>query len=230
MSKSFSSCLLTRSPSAIRGPLSAIVGTKFALRELMPTERIVILAAIDASSNGALVAAAAARIAAAPSAQLHLVHVIEVPDTKHLSAQLETGKQILESAMSGITNIAPVFHLSAGAPVVEILQVAANIDADLLVLGTQELSSFERLFLGSVVEPVARRAQCQVLIVRRKDYHRKKVKEIEPPCADCLATQRKSNGDELWCARHRERHVHGRLHYELPESFGVGSTFIRPGA
>jgi nucleotide-binding universal stress UspA family protein len=190
-------------------------------------ERVVILAAIDSTPAASYVAYAAARFAT-PGVALHVVHVIEAPDTKHLTTQLEQGRKILEAATKDLpATVSPIFHIAAGEPVVEILQVAANLQADLLVLGTQELSSFERLFLGSVVEPVTRRAQCPVFVVRRKDYERKVVKEILPPCAECIATQNATHGAELWCARHRERHIHGRLHYELPESFGTGSAFLR---
>ncbi len=191
-------------------------------------ERVVILAAIDATPSASYVAHAAARFAT-PNVALHVVHVIEVPDAKRLTKQLEEGQRILTAATADLPpSITPIFHLAAGEPVIEILQVAANLQADLLVLGTQELTSFERLFLGSVVEPVTRRAQCPVFVVRRKDYHLKVVKEILPPCPDCVAKQNATHGAELWCARHSERHVHGHLHYELADSYGVGSSFIRP--
>jgi nucleotide-binding universal stress UspA family protein len=209
-----------------------VIGLRHANRNAssMSTEnqRVVILAAIDASPSGSFVAYAAARFVT-PNVALHVVHVIEAPDGKHMSKQLIEGQRILTAATADLRpSVTPIFHLAAGAPVNEILQVAANLQADLLVLGTQELSSFERLFLGSVVEPVTRRAQCPVFVVRRKDYHQKVVKEIVPPCPDCVAKQDATHGAELWCERHSKRHVHGHLHYELADSYGVGSTFIRP--
>jgi hypothetical protein len=96
------------------------------------------------------------------------------------------------------------------------------------VIGTREMSKLERFLLGSVVEPVTRRAQCPVFVVRNKDYHTRDLKEIQPPCPDCLAKQRETKGQELWCARHQQRHVHAHLHYELPEGFGAGSQLIQP--
>ncbi len=194
-----------------------------------PTPRTVILAAIDASPAGPIVAAAGAYFAQLPNAELHLVHVVEVPNAKHLTAQLEEGRNVLERASQGFA-VPPTLHIAAGAPQTEILQVAANLGADLLVLGTQELSSIERLLLGSVVEVVARRACCPVYIVRRKDYDHKAVPEIEKPCPDCVARQNETHGTELWCTRHSQRHVHGRLHYELPQTFAVGSMNVRPDA
>jgi nucleotide-binding universal stress UspA family protein len=52
-----------------------------------------------------------------------------------------------------------------GNPVTEILDKAAALHADLLVLGTHGLSGFDRLVLGSVTEKVLRKAVCPVMTV-----------------------------------------------------------------
>lgn len=49
----------------------------------------------------------------------------------------------------------------------EILKHAADMNADLLVMGTHGRSGFERLVLGSITEKVLRRARCPVLTVPR---------------------------------------------------------------
>lgn len=193
------------------------------------SNRTVILTAVDANRSAEQVVAAAARIAKMPGAELHLVHVVEAPELTHLTKQLEAARTIVEKACASLdTSVVPTIHLAAGDPATQILQVASNLQADMIVIGTRELGKIERALLGSVVEPVARRAQCPVFVVREKDYHTRDVRGIEPACADCLDVQRESGGDKLWCDRHAVRHVHAHLHYELPESFGVGSTFVRP--
>jgi len=50
----------------------------------------------------------------------------------------------------------------------EILEHAANMKADLLVIGTHGRSGFERLILGSVAEKVLRKASCPVMTVPRR--------------------------------------------------------------
>jgi nucleotide-binding universal stress UspA family protein len=50
----------------------------------------------------------------------------------------------------------------------EILSQAADIKADLLVMGTHGRSGFERLLLGSVTEKVLRKATCPVLTVPQR--------------------------------------------------------------
>jgi len=200
-------------------------GTRFARRESMNEQRSVVLAAIDASSAANLVVAAAAKLAQ-PPAELHVVHVIELPDMHKLTAQLEAARELLERATAASPVVATL-HVAVGAPAKEILQVAAHLHADLIVVGTRELNALDRLLLGSVAEKVARRAQCPVQVIRPANYENTEP-EIEKPCPACIETQKRTNGAQLWCERHSKRHVHARLHYEFPESFALGSSLIRP--
>jgi nucleotide-binding universal stress UspA family protein len=57
------------------------------------------------------------------------------------------------------------FELRAGVTSLEILAVADEIRADLLVIATHGRSGFQRLILGSVTEKVLRQATCPVLSV-----------------------------------------------------------------
>jgi nucleotide-binding universal stress UspA family protein len=52
-----------------------------------------------------------------------------------------------------------------GQPVGEIVDIAEQRDADLIVVGTREAGFLERLFGGSVSQGVARHARCDVLVV-----------------------------------------------------------------
>lgn len=53
-----------------------------------------------------------------------------------------------------------------GEPVAEIVDVAEQRGADLIVVGTREPGFLERLFTGSVSQGVTRQAHCDVLVVR----------------------------------------------------------------
>ena len=52
-----------------------------------------------------------------------------------------------------------------GSVTAEILRVASDLPADLIVLGTHGRSGFERVMLGSVAEKILRKASCPVLTV-----------------------------------------------------------------
>ena len=101
-----------------------------------------------------------------------------------------------------------VAHFRRGSPARDIAQLAADLDADLVVVGSHGRRGLERLALGSVAERVSRLARCPVWIVRPKNHvGGERVPEIEPTCPDCVTTRSATNGKELWCARHAEHHI-----------------------
>lgn len=105
-------------------------------------------------------------------------------------------------------------HVRSEVPAAEIAQLASDLDADLVVIGTHGRRGFRRLLLGSVAEAVVRLAHCPVLVVRPKD-HTPVVPEIEPPCPRCVETRQATGGKEFWCEQHRERHGQRHTyHYE----------------
>jgi nucleotide-binding universal stress UspA family protein len=55
--------------------------------------------------------------------------------------------------------------VETGKPTTRILDYAASLPADLIVMGTHGRSGFDRLLLGSVTEKVLRKATCPVLTV-----------------------------------------------------------------
>ena len=98
-----------------------------------------------------------------------------------------------------------VTHLRLEAPAEEVAQLAADLEADLVVVGTHGRRGVSRLVLGSVAEATVRLAPCPVLVVRPRALP-PPVPRIEPPCPRCLEARKASGGNELWCEQHRERH------------------------
>jgi nucleotide-binding universal stress UspA family protein len=118
-----------------------------------------------------------------------------------------------------------VAHFRRGAPAVEIAQLAAHLDADLVVVGSHGHRGIQRLLLGSVAERVARLARCPVWIVRPKDHSTDgRVPEIEPPCPDCVRTREETSGATLWCARHAEHHIRPHRYAYTSNGIYAGET------
>ncbi|WP_438001588.1 universal stress protein [Sorangium sp. So ce185] len=116
-----------------------------------------------------------------------------------------------------------VVHFRRGDAAGNIAQLAADLDADLVVVGSHGHRGLERLLLGSVAERVARLARCPVWIVRPKDHATAgRVPEIEPPCPECVKRRQETGAADLWCARHSEHHV--RPHRYSYATNGVYAT------
>jgi nucleotide-binding universal stress UspA family protein len=96
-------------------------------------------------------------------------------------------------------------HVRFDAIADEISQLAADLEADLVVVGTHGRRGISRVLLGSSAEATVRLAPCPVLVVRPKAVPEAPPR-IEPPCPRCVEARRSSNGAELWCEQHRERH------------------------
>jgi nucleotide-binding universal stress UspA family protein len=61
-------------------------------------------------------------------------------------------------------------HTRIGKPADEILDLAREIGADLIFIGSHGKVGLERMLLGSVSERVVREARCPVMIARPKTY------------------------------------------------------------
>jgi nucleotide-binding universal stress UspA family protein len=61
-------------------------------------------------------------------------------------------------------------HARIGKAADEILALAKEVGADLIVIGTKGLTGVEHYVLGSVAEKVVREAGCAVIVARAKKY------------------------------------------------------------
>jgi nucleotide-binding universal stress UspA family protein len=204
--------------------------------------RFVVLAGIDDSSLADPTAASAARYAnAARGAELHFINVVTwVPTHAGPSERLAglDASSLLEASRVKLDKVAEktgfkgplTCHVALGEAAREILQMAARINADVIIVGSHGRTGIRRALVGSVAERVVRSASCPVLVVRDKDYHRSLDPEIEPACTDCLAKQSETRGAVIWCDRHAQAHPRAHLHYEgVDGQVATGSMLIRDG-
>lgn len=134
-----------------------------------------VLVAVDGSEFSAHALEVASSLATALSAEIGLVHVIDV---KLVSSEtgVPAGQQwaILRTAGQGLLDTAaaaipgrphPWKFLREGAPWKEIVEAAREWPSDLIVVGTHGRSGATRLLFGSTAEGVARHASCPVVVV-----------------------------------------------------------------
>jgi nucleotide-binding universal stress UspA family protein len=190
----------------------------------------VIVVAVDYSEAGDLAFERALELASEKSsAEVHVLHVLTVyqsgsstdPTTISWSGSLPTLAEAAVTLKSYIEKATIAFranhpganlgffrlraHQRADVPSEQVAQLAADVEADLVVVGTHGRRGFERILLGSVAEATVRLAPCQVLVVRPKAPP-PAVPVIEPPCPRCVEARKATSGREFWCEQHREHH------------------------
>ena len=117
-------------------------------------------------------------------------------------------------------------HLRSNSPGQQIAQLASDLEADLVVVGTHGRGGIARLLMGSTAHAVVTLSPCPVLVVREKNLL-PPGPGVEPPCPQCLAERNRTNGDQLWCDQHREHHGQRQSHQQ-PDRLGQEGGF--PGA
>ena len=146
---------------------------------IFPTK---ILLATDASEEAALAARIATDIADKTDSELHVVLVglsaayvgmgppeiadIPAPRQRELN---EEAQRLLDAQVEQIKahgGTVAQAHLRVGRPDEQIVALAEEIGAGLIVMGSRGLGGIRRLLMGSVSDSVVRHAHCPVLIVR----------------------------------------------------------------
>lgn len=90
-----------------------------------------------------------------------------VPETTEI--QEENSRAMLSEISKGFEGLKEVFTFSRiGNPKQEILTVASEWAADLIIMGTHGRTGFDHFISGSVSESVIRKASCPVLVVPGK--------------------------------------------------------------
>jgi nucleotide-binding universal stress UspA family protein len=147
-----------------------------------------VVVAYDFSLQAELAAQHALDLAARdPELVLHILTVVE-PGKDFLTAD-----RIREDVVTRIremlvadqpdATIEFLVHTRIGAPVDEILGLAQDVGASLIICGSHARNAMGRLLIGSVSEAVLHGAKCPVLIVRAQGYPRvelDKVVEVPP--------------------------------------------------
>jgi nucleotide-binding universal stress UspA family protein len=150
---------------------------------IFPTK---ILLATDGSEEAALAARTALDLANKTNSEIHLIYVtmplydptyyegIDLADyiseeqkeiERSARKLLDEQAEKVEAAGGSVAQT----YLRTGKPDQEIVGLAEEIGAGLIVMGSRGLGGITRLLLGSVSESVVRHAHCPVLVVRREE-------------------------------------------------------------
>jgi nucleotide-binding universal stress UspA family protein len=82
-----------------------------------------------------------------------------------VEAAQDAGATLLSDARAAVDGVPHTAELLFGEPAAEIVRRATELEADLLVVGTQKRNLLDRVLFGSVSERILRQAVGPVLIV-----------------------------------------------------------------
>jgi nucleotide-binding universal stress UspA family protein len=154
---------------------------------IFPTK---VLLATDGSREADLAARTAADLAQKTNSELHVVHAFgiapvgppvypEATDLQSVEYEAESeqrqriseqrAREVLEAEVQKVRSFGDTVaqgHLIEGRVAPEIVGLAEEIGAGLIVMGSRGLGGIRRALMGSVSDSVVRHAHCPVMVVR----------------------------------------------------------------
>jgi nucleotide-binding universal stress UspA family protein len=136
-----------------------------------------VLCAVDFSTSSTIALEHALSLARQERSELTLVHVVELfpayydfapPEALNLTAWTETARSQLRGMVPDSVRAECRMRdiVVTGTPYREILRLANDMEADLIVLGIQGRNAVDVFFFGSTAHHVVREARCAVLTLR----------------------------------------------------------------
>src|SRR5215207_137165 len=139
---------------------------------IFPTK---ILLATDGSRESELAATTAVELAKSTNSELHVVHVGELLPTFFAQTEVDPARleheahKLLDEQVRRVEEAGGTVreaYLRLGRADEEIVELAHNVGAGFIVMGSRGRGRMRRALMGSVSDSVVRHAHCPVTIVR----------------------------------------------------------------
>jgi nucleotide-binding universal stress UspA family protein len=165
-----------------------VVSSEEGEMSIFPTK---ILLATDGSSEAELATRTAVDLGQQTNSELHVIHVLDIVPTSLLYPEAtdpegvelpdpilvedierhaeQRGREMLEAEVQRVRSAGGTVaqaHLMTGDAAREIVHLAEDIEAGLVVMGSRGRGGIRRTLMGSVSDSVVRHAHCPVLVVR----------------------------------------------------------------
>jgi nucleotide-binding universal stress UspA family protein len=188
----------------------------------------------DSKSSGFALDQAARIASRIEPSQVHAVYALP-EDASEAVVREATGltQMYVNGKVAALAIKGPVLgvHVRRGDAAREIAQVAAELDADMIIVGTHKAPHLKTLFVGSTAERVMANARCPVLVAGpRPPPEASHVIVIEPPCPDCVRRRSETGNREFWCEQHTATKFLRRHVYSYSSETPFGSADMSVGA
>jgi nucleotide-binding universal stress UspA family protein len=170
------------------------------------------LVGIDFSDADAPAFEQSARIAhRVAGSELHLVHVFSAEPSPERSRTLVERLRVYVNreapALGGLAGITVGIHFRAGRVARQMVQLASEIGADLIVVGSHRGLHRRHWVVGPIALKLMSLAACPVLVACPwpKEPFELYGPIVEPPCPDCIFARAATGGSRWWCEGHSHR-------------------------
>ncbi len=169
--------------------------------------------------------------------ELHLVHVFDANAPRseeralELAGRLRTYVEEKAASMGGLAGLHVGVHLRYGDTVREILQLATDVGATMIVVGSQSGPHLKQWIMGSTADKLLAHGSIPVLVAspRAASAPVEEVPAIEPPCPDCTRVRLESRGNDWWCERHAKHAKSGHTYsYQREWPFSGHDSAVSP--
>jgi nucleotide-binding universal stress UspA family protein len=132
-----------------------------------------VVLALDGSESSDKALVYATELAKEHGSKIHVVHVVEMMagrggGTAHVDEdqlKVKIARQVDELGAAGVATELELHSAMMGGPAHVIADVAARVDADVIVTGSRGHTAFAGILLGSVAQRLLHLAHCPMLIV-----------------------------------------------------------------
>jgi len=193
-----------------------------------------IVVGVDLTASGLVALEEALRRGAAPNVTVHVVYALDQKIDPAVSDGLPRAERALAEASDRLrehldrAQALEVFgrgvqaHVRLEPPIDAILQLAVDVDADLIVVGAEKRDGINELLHSSIGMAVAHQAHCPVLVARPKDYRDlTKTPRVQPVCPACRDARLATDNASMWCARHAEERHFSQHTYSYTREFSL---------
>jgi nucleotide-binding universal stress UspA family protein len=197
-------------------------------RQKEPVMSNVIVCGTDRSAGASRAAAVASRLAEGLRRDLALVHIDREPPGMASIARARQFRELRRIAEAHAFPRHTNFRVAGGEPADELVRLASELDAELLVIGSGGRRELGSAFLGSVASELMRHAPCPLVIVPPDAAL---PSEPERPAIVCGVEGNGRDTDVLHLADDLRMRLHGTLkavHAFDPSPVAAGAGGVTP--
>lgn len=138
-----------------------------------PPDRTSVLLAISGSPSDTSLVHLACNVSRQTKGKLYVVHVLEVPRTLALDANMSEESKQADAILSKVEDAATGFKCNLESEIIQARDVAQTLvdeaedrHVGLIIMGMQRREKYGKFYLGSTIPAVLSTARCRVWIIR----------------------------------------------------------------